>query len=205
MARGERTPSFHDHVVKEMEKSIREAIESKQGKLAPLGTASLSCSKCGSTAEAYPNSEADSTYRICCNSCNDRETWNCRICNEEMRCVRNGKQALYLQCPKCGYGYRFATPIKLNSPQTDEGWLLLRHIERAPPFFDSRPRRTLEVVTGYEKYHDSFRKNPSALAMLLRSIAIPAEKADKIAGLLLHTTISTAWRPISLREIPYPV
>ena len=134
VANGSPTPIYHAHVVEVMNEWIQGAIQRKRGSLAPRGIAPLSCNICNNKMEAYPNPSTEyETCRVWCNSCKRYKAWSCGICDETLISVRDDKQSLYLRCPKCGYGYDFAEPIKLTSPRTYGGWELLDRIRTFPP------------------------------------------------------------------------
>lgn len=201
VAKEEQPPSYYDHVVKAMNEWIEGAIRSKRGSLVPIGTASSVCPSCGDEREAQPDPKTNfRTYRVRCNSCEACFTWSCSICKETMSFVRDDKGVLYLRCPKCKYGMRFAKPINLNSSRTEEGWRMLRDLKRYTQFLDRSPKVALEVVNLFEKYREHFNKYPNDLAMNLRSVGMSAKDADFIATLQLHRTVSTAGRPVSVRR-----
>jgi len=149
--------------------------------------------------EAYPDAKTDfTTYRIWCNSCPGYKTWTCDICNKTMLCVKDDEESLCLRCPKCGYGYRFIEPVKSNSPQTNDGWRLLRGIALVSSYMLERnPYKVLEVVTHYEKNQGALSRYPEDLAMNLRRIGVWSMDADKIASAQLHTTVRTAYTILS--------
>jgi hypothetical protein len=193
VASGDRVPVYYEHVVGKMNKWVKGAIESKRGHLAPLGTASMSCSACHSKLEAYPDAKTKfQTYKVWCKSCRGYRTWECSICGEVVRCIRDDKQALCLRCPRCEYGYTFAEPIKLNSPRTDGGWKLLDNIKFwSPRTFESDPDVVINVVRNYESEPKFYDENPRSLSLHLRNMDIPATKADAIASLQLHKFVRT--------------
>jgi hypothetical protein len=190
-ARGEEKPSYYDHVVEEMKKWIEGAIESKRGRLAPLGTRSGVCAKCGSTLEGYPDPTDFKEYRVWCDSCSSYWTWSCDICDQTLRRARDGKEGPCLICPRCGRGYRFTKPIKLNSPQTNDGWRLLGLIMKSwPEALDGDPRKLLGNVRWYEG-HREFCRLPGPLGVFLRSAGVHPMDAHAIVNVLLDTTTNT--------------
>lgn len=185
---------YYTHVVAEMKKWMEWAIESKRGSLAPFGTVSSNCGRRVTPLEACVDSETDSwTYAVWCNSCSGHLKWNCRICKETMRCVIDNIRGVWLRCPRCGYGYTFATPIKLNSPRTNEGWRLLdRIVSFWPIALDANPIKVLEVVNLYEKNTFWFYRSPLELVRNLRKAGVSPKRADFIASLQLDMPIRTA-------------
>ncbi len=116
VARGVRTPTFHDHVVERM----KEWIESGQrGRLLPPGTVSRNCPKCHNEMEVYDDPRDPHSLRyVWCKFCHKEYKWNCEVCGETMRCVPSAAdpgEKLYwiscLRCPSCGYSLRFKTSV----------------------------------------------------------------------------------------------
>jgi hypothetical protein len=184
VANGAQTPDYHSHVVEKMNEWIQGAIQAKRGSQAPQGVVSVNCNSCNGRMEAF----SDWKTRVCvwCDTCLKHPTWSCVICGETMLCLNGDEQGIHLRCPKCLWGCSFAEPIKLNSPQTDEGWRLLDTITAwSPRAVEHNPKRIMTLVSFFEKNQDLISKRPEMLLECLRGVGVSALDAGAIAKIQL--------------------